>query len=313
MNDEKVIVSDVDSLFSRKTGLEKGMLIDSIDSKSISDRISFLRQFVSAGRRETENLFIEKINLLSYRNAIKRDSLRISYRDKDLKKNACISWSFKDLEPQVFNKYFYNYERRKVAGYSVIREDVLYLNSFFWKKEDTDTTLKLLRKCNNVIIDTRDYSNRDFINFASVFVEDSAYYVKFMYTHTFPGLLEEVDIMNSDSAHNYYFPGRIAVLVSESTQSMPELLTMRLKARKNNVVLIGRATAGADGDISTIPMIGNQDLHFKISGLRVLYPNGQETQRIGIPPDIIVEKTNEEVLGQKDSILQKSIQYFDDK
>jgi len=40
----------------------------------------------------------------------------------------------------------------------------------------------------------------------------------------------------------------------------------------------------------------------------VYYPNGEETQRIGIVPDIVVERTIEGIRKGKDELLEKAIE-----
>lgn len=313
MKSGKALVTGIDSSFSKKTGLRQGMLIDSIDSKSISHMVNFLRGFVSSGRQDTKDLFIEKNNLLSYRDGSDGDSLRLTYHFQGEKKNISLIWTIRDVKDHIsFIKSFYNAGEDLGEGYKLVRDKLLYINSYFWKKEDTDTTLKLLRQNYNVIIDTRDYANPDFVDFASKFSGDSVCFVKFMYVSAFPGLLQEINIYRTQDRNGTDFRGKIVVLISESTQSMAEYLTMLLKSGKNNVVLIGRNTAGADGNISTIPMIGNQDLQFSISGLRVLHPDGRETQRIGIKPDFFVEREwRKDFLEQGDPILEKALQHFE--
>ena len=45
-----------------------------------------------------------------------------------------------------------------------------------------------------------------------------------------------------------------------------------------------------------------------ISGLGVYYPDGEETQRIGIVPDIEVKRTIQGVREQRDELLEKAIE-----
>ncbi len=45
-----------------------------------------------------------------------------------------------------------------------------------------------------------------------------------------------------------------------------------------------------------------------ISGLGVYYPDGKETQRIGIVPDIEVKRTIQGVREQRDELLEKAIE-----
>src|SRR5690606_16005067 len=74
------------------------------------------------------------------------------------------------------------------------------------------------------------------------------------------------------------YKGRVVVLVNEYTQSQAEYTTMALQAA--GATVIGSTTAGADGNVSTLQLPGNLSTGF--SGLGVYYPDGGETQQVGI-------------------------------
>ena len=74
----------------------------------------------------------------------------------------------------------------------------------------------------------------------------------------------------------------------------------------NNTTVIGSTTAGADGNVSTILLPGG--LRTMISGIGVYYPDGTETQRIGIVPDIEVKPTISGIRNEKDELLEKAIE-----
>ncbi len=73
-----------------------------------------------------------------------------------------------------------------------------------------------------------------------------------------------------------------------------------------NTTIVGSTTAGADGNISVIYLPGG--IRTAISGIGVYYPNGQETQRIGIVPDVEVSPTIEGIRKGKDELLDKAIE-----
>ena len=79
---------------------------------------------------------------------------------------------------------------------------------------------------------------------------------------------------------------------------------MALRATPNAIVM-GSTTAGADGDISGIPLPGG--LSSLISGLGVFYPDKKPTQRIGIVPDIVVKPTIVGIRAGRDEVLDAAI------
>lgn len=47
-----------------------------------------------------------------------------------------------------------------------------------------------------------------------------------------------------------------------------------------------------------------------VSGLGVYYPDGRETQRIGIVPDIEVKPTRKGIQANRDEVLEAAIAYL---
>src|SRR5690606_572115 len=86
------------------------------------------------------------------------------------------------------------------------------------------------------------------------------------------------------------YEGQVAILVDESSISQSEYTAMALRAGPGAVV-VGSTTAGADGNVSRIPLPGG--LTTLVSGIGVFYPDGTPTQRVGIIPDIEARPTIE--------------------
>lgn len=112
---------------------------------------------------------------------------------------------------------------------------------------------------------------------------------------------ESLKIPNED----YHYKGKLVVLVNEKSQSQAEYAAMAFRAAQNSTI-IGSSTAGADGNVSQISLPGG--LTTMISGIGVYYPDGTETQRVGIVPDIIVKPTIESIKNGNDSLLEKVIE-----
>jgi C-terminal processing protease CtpA/Prc len=104
-----------------------------------------------------------------------------------------------------------------------------------------------------------------------------------------------------------FFSGKVVILVDEISQSSAEYTAMVLRAAPNAIVM-GSTTAGADGNVSAIPLPGN--LRSLISGLGVFYPNKKPTQRIGIVPDVMVRPTIAGIRARRDQVLESAIHYI---
>jgi len=79
---------------------------------------------------------------------------------------------------------------------------------------------------------------------------------------------------------------------------------MALRASPDAVVL-GSTTAGADGNVSAVPLPGG--LTSPISGIGVFYPDKKPTQRIGIVPDTEVRPTIAGIREGRDEVLEAAL------
>ena len=87
--------------------------------------------------------------------------------------------------------------------------------------------------------------------------------------------------------------------------SQAEYTTMVLQANPRTMV-IGSQTNGADGNVSFVQLPGGSRTSF--SGMGVYYPDGGQTQRIGVRIDEIVEPTIEGVKAGRDEVLERAIE-----
>ena len=102
-----------------------------------------------------------------------------------------------------------------------------------------------------------------------------------------------------------YFDGKVAILVDEISQSSAEYTTMAFRARPGTIV-VGSKTAGADGNVSAIPLPGG--LRTMISGIGVFYPDHRPTQRGGIVADVVARPTIAGIRAGRDEVLETAIQ-----
>ena len=70
--------------------------------------------------------------------------------------------------------------------------------------------------------------------------------------------------------------------------------------------LIGKQTAGTNGDITKFTLPGSYSVRF--TGLKVLKHDGSQHHGIGILPDIKVEQTINGIREERDEILEKAIE-----
>ena len=100
------------------------------------------------------------------------------------------------------------------------------------------------------------------------------------------------------------FTGKVVILIDEVSQSQAEYTTMAFRVAPDAIV-VGSTTAGADGNVSRIPLPGN--VEGMISGIGVFYPDGTPTQRVGIIPDLVVRPTVAGIRAGRDEVLEAGV------
>ena len=75
-----------------------------------------------------------------------------------------------------------------------------------------------------------------------------------------------------------------------------------------NVTLMGTNTVGSDGNVTLLVMPDGNFVQF--SGWGVLAAEGEQTQRIGIAPDIYVSYTAQGIAEGRDELLEAAVQYL---
>ena len=100
------------------------------------------------------------------------------------------------------------------------------------------------------------------------------------------------------------YTGRIVIVIDEVSQSQAEYTTMAFRAAPNATV-VGSTTAGADGNVSNIPLPGG--LRSMISGIGVFYPDQKPTQRVGIVPDVEAKPTLQGIRSGRDEVLEVAL------
>ena len=198
------------------------------------------------------------------------------------------------------------YRKSNDKSYKMLGNNIGYVSLSSIKEEDIQNIKNEFKDTKGIIIDIRNYPST-FVPFSlgSYFVSSSTPFVKFTNGNIDnPGEFTFTKELKIPSKGKTY-KGKLIVLINELSQSQAEYTTMAFKSG-DNTTIIGSTTAGADGDVSTIILPGG--LRTMISGIGVYYPNGGETQRIGIVPDIEVQPTIKGIRQGKDELLEKAIE-----
>jgi C-terminal processing protease CtpA/Prc len=190
-------------------------------------------------------------------------------------------------------------------AFQKLTDDVAYLKLSSVRVADSATYIRQAEGTKGLIIDIRNYPS-EFVVFSlgQFLIEERTTFVNFT----------AVDLANPGA---FYwnaaatlipqaprYSGKVVILIDEITQSQAEYTTMAFRTAPGAVV-IGSTTAGADGNVSLIPLPGSQSS--LISGIGVFYPDGRPTQRIGIVPDVELWPTVTAIAAGRDELIEEAI------
>jgi len=167
--------------------------------------------------------------------------------------------------------------------------------------------MKEVQNTKGLIIDLRCYPS-EFVVFtlSKYLMPKSTPFVKFTQgSITTPGLFTMGKALSVGETNKNYYKGKVIILVNEVTLSQAEYTTMALRVAPRAIVL-GSTTSGADGNVSQIALPGG--INTLISGIGVYYPDGGETQRVGIVPNVEVLPSIYGIQSNRDDLLNKAIE-----
>lgn len=287
----RLTVTDVAS----ETELEIGDVVETIDGRSVDSLIQAWAPYYSASNQPTR--------LTAMANALPRGqcgegSLTVERRGEPTQ----VTVTRADMEMQIPPR------DRVGETFQLLSEDVAYLKLSSVRVGDIPDYLQQASGTRGMVIDIRNYPS-EFVVFAlgSRLVSEPTAFARFTVADAdTPGAFGWTRPLQLQPASPAY-EGTVAILVDETSISQSEYTAMALRAGPRAVV-VGSTTAGADGNVSPIPMPGG--LRTLISGIGVFYPDKTPTQRVGIVPDIFVTPTIEGIRDGRDEVLEAALRHI---
>jgi C-terminal processing protease CtpA/Prc len=187
-----------------------------------------------------------------------------------------------------------------------LSDDVAYLKLSSVKSADVRRYIDGAAGTKGLIIDIRNYPS-EFVVFTlgALLVDRPTPFARFTRGDlSNPGAFHWDPQATSLTPQAPHYSGKVVILVDEVSQSSAEYTSMAFRSASGARVL-GSTTAGADGNVSQIPLPGG--LQSMISGIGVFYPDGKPTQRIGIIPDVEVRPTISGIRAGLDEVLEAAI------
>ena len=276
--------------------LKKGDEIVSINMRSVDTIISERLKITPASNFPTQ-LRTMASDLLRTNDS----TITIGYRrDGKLLSAVTSTYSTRDLD--IYQRF-----QKKDSCFKIIEPGVAYLYPGTIKNSYLPSIMNDIQNTKGLIIDLRCYPS-EFVVFSlgEYLMPRNTPFVRFSGgSVTSPGLFVMNPPLGVGEDNDHYYKGKIVILVNEVTQSQAEYTTMALRVAPGAKVL-GSTTAGADGNVSQIVLPGG--IGTLISGIGVYYPDGKETQRTGIIPDVELRPTIKGIINNQDELLNKAIE-----
>ncbi len=301
--ENKLVVADYyNPELKNQTGLKIGDIITGINGKSTEQIIKENEKYYPASNFPTK---MRDMAASLLRSDSKEINIQYISGNSD-KQNLTLQ-----LYPKDSLNIYQWYRQNNDKAYKILDNNIGYITLQSIKEDDIPKIKEEFINTKGIIIDIRNYPST-FVPFSlgSYFVSESTPFVKFTIGNVdTPGEFNYTENLEIPSQGNTY-KGKLVVLVNELTQSQAEYTSPAFRAG-NNTTIVGSTTAGADGNVSIIFLPGG--LRTMISGIGVYYPNGEETQRVGIVPDMEVKLTIEGIRKNKDELLEKAIEIINEK
>ena len=295
IEDKAVVVNYFNQELGLKSGLKVGDVIETINGKKVEQIIKEKLPYTPASNYPTRlrNL---SMNLLRTNDSL----LTVGYKRNNKSGKVDIA----AYDRQKINIYA-NFNKKDTC-FKLIGQNIAYLYPGTIKGSYLPRIAQDLLKTKGLIIDMRCYPS-DFIVYAltEYLLPESKPFVKFTAgSLSTPGQFTMSPNISAGKTNPDYYKGKIIIIVNESTLSQSEFSTMAFSTAPN-VTVIGSTTAGADGNVSQI--ILPSGITTGISGIGVYYPDGKETQRVGIVPDIEVKPTIQGITEGRDELVEKAV------
>ncbi len=277
--------------------LKIGMVISHIDGESIHSLLKRERIYAAASN---ESALLRNVAILIGIGPTEQATLTIKAGEQD---------SILTIRRYAYRLFGKQANQTLNSRYPVSRwlpDSIGYINMGQLSSPQVDSVIRPLLSAKAIIFDVRNYPNATIgqvmaylngnpaTNFAQFLVPDL----------TYPGMVKTGPTERVGHKNQQYFTGKVLVLQNEETQSQAEFTIMALQTVPN-VTVIGSQTAGADGGYVKIPLPGGY--RATLTGQGIYYPDGRETQRVGIVPDVVVHPTIRGIQAGRDEILERAI------
>jgi len=307
-------------------GIQSGDLITKMNGITVEERLRNLSRYLSASN---PNALEYQLNDYLDNLLFTTDSLRaaLTYERASQTTETSLEWVSKQEHLSMLTSYVNQVKAPKMRGKDLefIADDVVifhanetarFLNGFGEAQLDAgmDSLFREAEKQKGIIFDMRRYPNWGGFPFFlhNRFGQDTIPFAQYYAMHkqhigAFRLLTSNAEYYRPPARPGMHsYKGKVIILVNGNTRSSGEHNTMFLQHVFPQSLTIGTQTAGANGDIVRLTLPGGHKLEF--SGNAIFYPNHREIQRKGVKIDKVMEPNPQDLIQDKDTLLEEAIQ-----
>ena len=173
--------------------------------------------------------------------------------------------------------------------------------------------MNALKDTDGLIVDYRQYPANSWQHLPPyLFEEAEVGLLTASISEAVPGtfIKEPVFNFNTKPRSAYRYDKEVVVLIDEHSQSASEYAAM-LVQNGEKVALMGENTIGSNGFCLILPIPGGNMVMYTAQGIYT--PDGGQTQRIGVSPDIEVKRTIQGIKEGKDEMLEAAVEYIQEQ
>ncbi|KQC01284.1 S41 family peptidase [Pedobacter sp. Hv1] len=308
--DHVAVVTRIDS-GDHSSGLKMGSVIETIDGVPLKSKMENYWDYIPASNKGGKLKSMHYLVLNSHR----QTALLSGYHPDGKRFKVMVNLKERDL----LKGYPNFFEMESPITYKMIADSVGYVFFSNITRKNLDSIMSPLMQTKAIVFDMRNYPANGTGTYLvpQYLLKEPQFYSRltrpdfslpgtFIYEEANKGTTyAQVGKLNPDP-----YKGKIILLVDNRTQSAAEWACMTLKTAPN-VTVIGSQTAGADGNVTRTVLPGGYRVNF--SGLGIYYPDGRETQRVGIKVDIPVAYTVSDIVNKQDPLLKKALEFIEQK
>lgn len=285
------------------TGLMAGDILLAIDGMKIGDRIEEQRQYLPLP--ESDKLLNKMEHLLL---ETKGTEAEVRIRREGQEKTVRVKTQ----------KYQYHY-KNPVENGLLDDENIGYIDPSALEAGGLERLMKEFEDTQGIIVDLRYYPSTPILYLLGEYIvqEQKTFSIIGMPNQAMPGAYWQREMtvgkgimkeQENDVRTFRPYHGKVVILMDESTQSQSEFTVMALR-QSPNATVVGSPSIGADGNIVKLSLPDSVILH--ISGLGVYTPEGGQTQRCGLKPDVTCYPTVEGIRAGRDELLEKAVEIIE--